>query len=74
MIHEAATMQNLIKTFGSGEFNHPPYSPDLVPSDFYLFLHLKSFVAGQRFHDDEVKAAVTTYFASQVALFYHEGI
>jgi hypothetical protein len=39
-----------------------------------LFLHLKSFLAGRRFHDDnEVKEAVTTCFASQTASFYHEG-
>jgi hypothetical protein len=53
----------------------PPYGPDLVPSDFHLFLHLKFFLAGRQFHDDnEVKEAVTTCFASQVASFYDEGI
>ena len=41
----------------------PPYSPDLAPSDFLLFLHLKSFLAGWRFHDDnKVKDTVTTCF------------
>jgi histone-lysine N-methyltransferase SETMAR len=25
---------------------HPPYSPDLAPSHFYLFLKLKLFLAG----------------------------
>jgi hypothetical protein len=40
-----------------------------------LFLHLKSFLAGWRFHDDnEVKEAITTCFASQAASFYNEGI
>jgi hypothetical protein len=39
-----------------------------------LFLHLKSFLAGWRFHDDEVKEAITTCFASQAASFYDEGI
>jgi hypothetical protein len=42
-----------------------------------VFLHLKSFLAGRRFHDDdddEVKGAVTTCFASQAASFYDEGI
>jgi hypothetical protein len=39
-----------------------------------LFLHLKSFLDGRWFHDDEVKEAVTTWFASQVAAFYDEGI
>jgi hypothetical protein len=53
---------------------HPPYSPDLVPSGFHLFLHLKPFLAGRRFHDDnEVKESVTTCCASQAASFYHEG-
>jgi hypothetical protein len=40
-----------------------------------LFLHLKSFLAGQRFHNDsEVKEAVTTCFALQAASFCDEGI
>jgi histone-lysine N-methyltransferase SETMAR len=33
--HTAAAMQNLITTFGWVQFDHPPYSPDLGPSDFY---------------------------------------
>jgi hypothetical protein len=43
--------ENLITTFGLEQFDHPPYSPDLAPSDFHLFLHLKSFLAGRSFHD-----------------------
>jgi hypothetical protein len=40
-----------------------------------LFLHLKSLLAGRRFHDNnEVKEAVPTCFASQAASFYDEGI
>jgi hypothetical protein len=40
-----------------------------------LFLHLKSILGGRRFHDDnEVKEAVSTWFASQAAAFYDEGI
>jgi hypothetical protein len=38
-----------------------------------LFLHLKSFLAGRRFHD-EAKETVTKCFASQEASFYDEGI
>jgi len=72
--HTAAAMQNLITTFGWEQFDHPPYSPDLAPSDFHFFMHLKSFHTGQWFHDSEVKEAVTTCFASQVASFYDEGI
>ena len=37
--------------------NHPPYSPDLAPSDYYLFLNLKSHLLGTRFrNDDKLKA------------------
>jgi histone-lysine N-methyltransferase SETMAR len=53
--HTVTATQVLIATFGWEQFDHPPYSPDLAPSDFHLFLHLKTFVDGRRFHDDEVK-------------------
>jgi histone-lysine N-methyltransferase SETMAR len=50
-------------------------SPDLAPSDLHVFLHLKTFLGGQRFHDDsDVKEAVNTWFASQAASFYDAGI
>jgi len=44
---------------------HPPYSPDLAPSDFCLFPKLKLFLAGQRFSflNQEAIAAVEGYFA-----------
>jgi hypothetical protein len=38
---------------------HPPCSPDLVPSDFYLFGHIKRCLAGFSFEDaDQLLAAV----------------
>ena len=45
-------------------FNHSPYSPDLAPSDFHLFLHLKKFLFGQRQlqlfqNDSEAEMSVT---------------
>ena len=72
--HTAAATQNLIATIGWEQFDHHPYNPYLAPSDFHLFLHLKSFLAGRRSHDNEVKEAITTCFASQAASFYDEGI
>jgi hypothetical protein len=38
-----------------------------------VFLHLKTFLGGRRFHDDEVKEAVNT-FALQAASFCDTGI
>jgi histone-lysine N-methyltransferase SETMAR len=38
---------------------HPPYSPDLAPSDFYLFGYIKRCLAGPSFEDaDQLLAAV----------------
>ena len=54
--------------------DHPPYSPDLTPSDFHLFLHLKKFLGGKWFDDnDDLKVAVQKWLISQVAAFYEEG-
>jgi transposase len=40
--------------------SHPPYSPDLAPSDFHFFPHLKRDLKRTHFtSDDEVKQAVT---------------
>jgi histone-lysine N-methyltransferase SETMAR len=72
--HTAAATQNLITTLGWEQLDHPPFSPDLAPSDFNVFLHLKAFLGGQWFHNDEVKEAVNTCFASQTASFYDAGI
>jgi len=58
-----------------GTNGSPPYSPDLVPSDFHPFLHLKKFLGSKRFDDDDdLKAAVQKWLTSQVAAFYEEGI
>jgi histone-lysine N-methyltransferase SETMAR len=42
--HTARWTASLLQEFGWEVFNHPPYSPDLAPSDFHLFLHLKKFL------------------------------
>ncbi|GBN06038.1 hypothetical protein AVEN_254475-1 [Araneus ventricosus] len=50
-------------------------SPDLAPSDFHLFSHLKKFLACQQFaSDDEIKVNVQNWFRSQAAEFYEAGM
>jgi histone-lysine N-methyltransferase SETMAR len=73
--HTVAATQDLMATVGWEKFDYPPYSPDLAPSDFHVFLHLKTFLGSRRFHDDyEVKLDVNTLFASQAATFYDAQI
>jgi hypothetical protein len=58
--YAGAATQVLIATFGWEQFDHPPYSPDLAPSDFHVFLHLKTFLGGRWFHN-EVKEAINMW-------------
>jgi len=54
---------------------HPPYFPDLAPSDFYLLPKFKLFLAGQRFSSNpEAIAAVEGYFADLTKNHYRDGI
>jgi len=54
---------------------HPPYSPDLAPSDFSLFPKLKLFVFGQHFSSNkEAITAVEGYFADLTKNHYRDGI
>ena len=74
--HTARRTAAVLTEFGWELFPHPPYSPDLAPSDFHVFLHLKKFLSsGERFHnDEELKTSVTRWFNSQAAEFYDTGI
>jgi len=54
---------------------HPTYSPDSAPSEFYLFAKLELFLADQRFSSNqEAIAAVEGYFADLTKNHYREGI
>ncbi|XP_067944477.1 uncharacterized protein [Watersipora subatra] len=54
---------------------HPPYSPDLAPSDFHLFGPLKNHMRGKHFTTDAaVMEAVREWFRTQRLEFYSAGI
>ena len=53
----------------------PPYSPDLAPSDFFLFPKVKTNLRGRNFGSSEgVTDAVNEYFGDQDEYFCIEGI
>lgn len=55
--------------------NHPPYSPDLAPSNFFLFPKLKVALGGQRFSSkEEAITFVNNYFAEKDAKYYLDGL
>ena len=54
---------------------HPPYSPDLAPSDYYLFRFLQNSLSGKTFNDDKaVKSHLVQFFADKDQKFYERGI
>ncbi|GFX47013.1 mariner Mos1 transposase [Trichonephila clavipes] len=54
---------------------HPPYFPDLAPSDYYLFVSLQKFLDGKTFTSNEdVKNHLDQFFASKDQKFYERGI
>ena len=74
-MHKSRVAQATIRECKFEQLNHPPYSPDLAPSDYYLFRNLKSHLRGTRFRDDdELKAATEAWFEDQIDDFYFKGI
>jgi len=49
---------------------HPPYSPDLAPSDYRLFPGPKKQLKGRYFSFDAVIAAAETYLDGQNLIFF----
>ncbi|CAO4360666.1 unnamed protein product [Caenorhabditis nigoni] len=73
--HVAKTTKSLLTSFGWTVLAHPPYSPDLAPSDYHLFSDMQRSLEGTDFKTrDEVEKWMTTYFASKPAEFWRAGI
>ena len=54
---------------------HPPYSPDLAPSDYHLFRSLAHYLQGRKFdNEDALKLALETFFSQKSPAFYERGI
>ena len=74
-VHMSAKSQAAIQQCGFQQLRQPPYSPDLAPSDYFLFRVMKKFLRGKRFSsDEEVQEAVTTWFEEQSRDFFSRGI
>lgn len=47
--HKSTTVREYLKESGLVVLDHPPYSPDLFPCDFWWFPRLKEMLEGRRF-------------------------
>ena len=73
--HTARVTQENVLELGCSVLPHPPYSPDLVPSDYHLFRSLQNSLMGTNFsNEDQVREFVENFFTSKPAEFYAKGI
>ena len=72
--HILVTRQKLLE-LGWDVLPHPPYSPDLAPSDYFLFRSLQNSLNGKNFNnDDDIKSYLIQFFANKNQKFYEDGI
>lgn len=73
--HTAVRTVQLLRPFKWELSDHPLHCMDLVPRDFQLFLHLKTFLALHNSMDsEELKSAVKHWLNTQMAVRYDDGI
>jgi histone-lysine N-methyltransferase SETMAR len=74
-VHRAGAVWDVLHDLKWSRLNHPPYSPDLAPSDFRVFPDLKKPLKGKRFEkENELKAAVFHWLDSQPKSYWEKVI
>ena len=73
--HTSHVAVTAIHDCGFELLSHPPYSPDLAPSDFHLFRYSKESLRGRAFEDDEADTmAVNEWIEERHQNFFLEGV
>jgi len=68
------TLQKLLE-FNWDVLPHPPYSPDIAPSDYHLFRSLQNSLNGLNFASLELlRNYLDSFFAKSNQDFYERGI
>jgi len=72
--HRALATEKKLVYMGFQCLDHPPYSPDLAPSDYHLFSGLKKHLKGRHFSSEaEVIAASGSWLDGQLPEFFLSG-
>ena len=73
--HTSLVTRQKLMELGWDVLPHPPYSPDLAPSDYFLFRSLQNSLNGKNFNnDDDVKSYLIQFFANKNQKFFERGI
>ena len=72
--HVARAVKTYLETLKWEVSSHPPYSPDVAPSDYHLFRSMTKGRAHQHSRsNEEVKKWIDSWIASKDALFFWDG-
>ncbi|GFO35466.1 transposase [Plakobranchus ocellatus] len=73
--HTSRQTQDALRQLELTTVPHPAYSPDLAPSDCYLFPQLEKFLKGHHHdNDEEVIADVHRWCSGQSSEFFADGV
>ena len=73
--HVAILVKNYLENSGWEVSPHPPYSPDLAPSDYDLFRAMQNALTGIRFKLEQgIKNWLDSFLAAKPAQFFWDGI
>ena len=73
--HTTGATQNKIMSFNWEVLPHPPYSPDIAPSDYHLFRSLQNHLSNKIYeNDDQLKNDLNLFFSQKSEKFFEEGI
>jgi histone-lysine N-methyltransferase SETMAR len=65
-IHNTKIVMEQLQHSGFKKMDHPPYSPDLAPSDFFLFGYLKEQLKGRSFSEEEELLSALSELMSEI--------
>lgn len=72
--HTSAMTRQKMTELGWEVLMHPPYSPDLAPSDYHLFQSLQNFLNGVKFDSKwACENHLSRFFGKQSKNFYSDG-
>ena len=73
--HTSIVTRQKLRELGWEVLMHPPYSPDLAPSDYHLFLSMANDLAGEKLTSREAcENRLSQFFANRDKSFYERGI
>ncbi|GFU87812.1 histone-lysine N-methyltransferase SETMAR [Trichonephila clavipes] len=73
--HTSVVIRQNLRELGWEVLMHPPYSPELAPSDYHLFLVLQNFLSDKKLGSrEDWENRLTAVFANKGQDFYERGI